>query len=146
MKDSDAMSGLDWQVVRRRKSSEDSAGSHNMSASPMARAATLGQPQDIPTRRVIIANEDDMPSDYSTTPGGTIFGTTPGGTKIVYERAFLVNMRNSPLSRTPPTNMPNIPGITTDFGKKDQKIENHVDQQNNHKEEQNGDDQFSMDI
>jgi len=84
------MSGLDWQVVRRRKSQEDSSsGSHNMSASPMARAATMGQPQDIPTRRVIIANEDDMPSDYSTTPGGTIFGTTPGGTKIVYERAFL---------------------------------------------------------
>ena len=85
-------------------------------------------------------------TDYSSTPGGTIFGTTPGGTKIVYERAFLVchsfsnlnvkwwmafqtlypsydyhskkvptmfqvNMRNSPLSRTPPTNLPNIPGF-----------------------------------
>jgi len=111
----------------------------------MARAATSGQ--DIPTRRVVINNEDDMPADYSTTPGGTIFGTTPGGTKIVYERAFLVNMRNSPLSRTPPTNMPNIPGITTNFIKTDKKIENHVDQQNNHEEpQQNGDDQFSMDI
>lgn len=108
----------------------------------MARAATAGQ--DIP-RRVVITSEEDMPADYSTTPGGTIFGTTPGGTKIVYERAFLVNMRNSPLSRTPPANMPNIPGVTTDFAKKDQKIENHVDQQNN-QEEQNGDDQFSMDI
>merc|ERR1712215_35750 len=85
-------------------------------------------------------------TDYSTTPGGTIFGTTPGGTKIVYERAFLVNMRNSPLSQTPPANMPNIPGITTDFGKKEEKMENHVDQQNSHKDEVNGDDQFSMDI
>ena len=80
-----------------------------MSASPMARAATGGQ--DIPTRRVVINNEDEMPSDYSTTPGGTIFGTTPGGTKIVYERAFLVNMRNSPMARTPPTNLPTIPGL-----------------------------------
>ena len=34
----------------------------------MARAATIGQ--DIP-RRVVITNEDDMPDDYSTTPGQT---------------------------------------------------------------------------
>jgi len=139
------MAAFDWQVVRRRKSSEESSSSlSNMSASPMARAATQGQ--DIPTRRVVINSEADMPQDYSTTPGGTIFGTTPGGTKIVYERAFLVNMRNSPLSQTPPANMPNIPGITTDFGKKEEKMENHVDQQNSHKDEVNGDDQFSMDI
>ena len=39
-----------------------------MSASPMARATTVGQ--DIP-RRVVINNEDDMPDDYSTTPGQT---------------------------------------------------------------------------
>ena len=78
-----------------------------MSASPMARAATIGQ--DIP-RRVVITSEEDMPADYSTTPGGTMFGTTPGGTRIVYERAFLMNMKNSPLAKTPPRNMPNIPG------------------------------------
>ena len=40
--------------------------SDKMSASPMARATTVGQ--DIP-RRVVINNEDDMPDDYSTTPG-----------------------------------------------------------------------------
>jgi len=115
----------------------------DMSASPMARAATQGQ--DIPTRRVVITSEEDMPTDYSSTPGGTIFGTTPGGTKIVYERAFLVNMRNSPLSRTPPTNLPNIPGVTSDLGKKEQKLENHIEVPNK-EAEQNGDDQFSMDI
>lgn len=113
-----------------------------MSASPMARAAAA---QDIPTRRVVIDNEEDMPADYSTTPGGTIFGTTPGGTKIVYERAFLVQMRNSPMARTPPKNLPNIPGVTADFGKKEN---NHVDAkkvvENGHKDE--ADDQFSMDI
>ena len=31
-----------------------------MSASPMARAATQGQ--DIPTRRVVITSEEDMPT------------------------------------------------------------------------------------
>jgi len=30
-------------------------------------------------RRVVIHHENDMPTDYGTTPGGTIFGTTPGG-------------------------------------------------------------------
>jgi hypothetical protein len=113
-----------------------------MSASPMARAAAA---QDIPTRRVVVANEEDMPADYSTTPGGTVFGTTPGGTKIVYERAFLVQMRNSPLAKTPPRNLPEIPGVTSDFSKKD---ETNVDVkkvvENGHKDE--NDDQFSMDI
>lgn len=28
------------------------------------------------------------------------------GTRIIYERAFLMNLKNSPLSRTPPTNLP----------------------------------------
>lgn len=31
------------------------------------------------------------------------------GTRVVYERNFLLHLRNSPLSRTPPTNLPNIP-------------------------------------
>jgi len=118
-----------------------------MSASPMARTVTAGQ--DIP-RRVVITSEEDMPSDYSTTPGGTIFGTTPGGTRIVYERAFLMNMRNSPLAKTPPNNMPNIPGVTSgmhkaDTAKKDvenNKTSDKKDEQNNKED----DDQFSMDI
>jgi len=91
--------------------------------------------------------EDDMPSDYSTTPGGTIFGTTPGGTKIVYERAFLINMRNSPLARTPPRNLPAIPGVTSDFAKKD--VANNDDKKgeaNHNNKAEDADDQFSMDI
>jgi hypothetical protein len=31
-------------------------------------------------RRVVINNEHEMPTEYGTTPGGTMFGTTPGGT------------------------------------------------------------------
>jgi len=80
-----------------------------MSASPMARQVSgVG----IPTRRVIINNESDMPNSYGTTPGGTMFAHTPGGTRIVYERAFLMQMRQSPLAKSPPANMPEIPGVT----------------------------------
>ena len=62
------------------------------------------------------------------TPGGTIYGTTPGtfidiclrlrplltgsgGTRIVYDRATLLALKQSPFSRTPPV-MPAIPGLT----------------------------------
>ena len=36
------------------------------------------------------------------------------GTRIIYERKFLLELRNSPLSRTPPRNLPLIPGVTCD--------------------------------
>jgi len=81
-----------------------------MSASPMARQAATGV--GIPTRRVVINNESDMPTSYGTTPGGTMFAHTPGGTRIVYERAFLIQMRESPLAKSPPANLPAIPGVT----------------------------------
>lgn len=35
------------------------------------------------------------------------------GTRIVYERKFLLQCRNSPLSKSPPYNLPTIPGVTT---------------------------------
>lgn len=63
-------------------------------------------------RRVVINHEHEMPSDFGTTPGGTMFTHTPGGTRIVYERAFLLQMRQSPLARSPPANLPVIPGVT----------------------------------
>merc|ERR1711997_61071 len=82
-----------------------------MSASPMARQ--ISGIQSIPaTRRVVINHEHEMPSDYGTTPGGTMFAHTPGGTRIVYERAFLMQMRQSPLAKSPPANLPLIPGVT----------------------------------
>ena len=36
------------------------------------------------------------------------------GTRIIYDRKFLLELRNSPLSRTPPRNLPLIPGVTCD--------------------------------
>jgi len=67
----------------------------------------------IPVRRVEVKNASDMPSRYSETPGGTIFSTTPGGSRIIYERKFLLNLKASPLSQTP-TRLPVIPGVTLD--------------------------------
>ncbi|XP_060522725.1 eukaryotic translation initiation factor 4E-binding protein [Cylas formicarius] len=71
-----------------------------MSASPMARQ--VADTKAIPIKRVLVNDPSEMPNHYSSTPGGTLFSTTPGGTKIVYERNFLMNLRNSPISKTPP--------------------------------------------
>lgn len=35
------------------------------------------------------------------------------GTRIIYDRAFLLQMRNSPIAKTPPKNLPKIPGVTS---------------------------------
>lgn len=48
-----------------------------MSASPIARQAT--QSQSIPSKRIVIHDPNQLPADYSSTPGGTLYSTTPGG-------------------------------------------------------------------
>ncbi|KAI1901193.1 hypothetical protein AGOR_G00057660 [Albula goreensis] len=65
------------------------------------------------TRRVTINDAAHMPHDYSTTPGGTLFSTTPGGSRIIYDRKFLLDCRSSPVARTPPRCLPDIPGVTS---------------------------------
>ena len=46
-------------------------------------------------RRVVIDNENEMPNDYGTTPGGTIFGTTPGGILFLdFEVLFYVQVNH----------------------------------------------------
>ncbi|CAG8459993.1 14476_t:CDS:2 [Ambispora leptoticha] len=52
------------------------------------------------------------PTHFSTTPAGTIYSNTPGGTRIVYDRSTLLNLANSPLAKTPPSNLAFIPGVT----------------------------------
>jgi len=69
-------------------------------------------------RRVSITDPRDMPiSGIAETPGGTIFGTTPGGTRIIYERAFLLQRKGVPASQTPPK-LPQIPGVTCPYENK----------------------------
>ncbi|XP_075153005.1 eukaryotic translation initiation factor 4E binding protein thor [Haematobia irritans] len=74
-----------------------------MSASPTARQA-MNVPQK--TKRIMISDPIQMPEVYSSTPGGTLYSTTPGGTKLIYERTFLKTLRQSPLSQSPPANIP----------------------------------------
>ncbi|XP_063877785.1 eukaryotic translation initiation factor 4E-binding protein 1-like [Scylla paramamosain] len=116
-----------------------------MSASPVARQAVAqAVPQNIP-RRVTINSPAELPNDYSTTPGGTLFSTTPGGTRIIYERTFLMQMRNSPLAKTPPKNLPVIPGVTA----KDTEVvhrENGTIVEEPEKPEATDMDQFEMDL
>ncbi|RUS21456.1 eukaryotic translation initiation factor 4E binding protein-domain-containing protein, partial [Endogone sp. FLAS-F59071] len=53
-----------------------------------------------------------IPYDYATTPHGTIYSSTPGGTRIIYDRSTLLSLANSPLSRTPPKGLVHVPGVT----------------------------------
>ncbi|NXT43559.1 4EBP3 protein, partial [Pelecanoides urinatrix] len=60
-----------------------------------------------------------IPEGYSSTPSGTVYSTTPGGplllagTRIIYDRKFLLECKNSPVARTPPCCLPQIPGVTS---------------------------------
>ncbi|KAH3745215.1 eukaryotic translation initiation factor 4E binding protein 1 [Pelomyxa schiedti] len=47
----------------------------------------------------------------STSLGGTIYGTTPGGTRLVYDRNMMMMLRGSPHAKTPPE-MAFVSGIT----------------------------------
>ncbi|KAL0490773.1 eIF4E-binding protein [Acrasis kona] len=79
-------------------------------------------------------------TDISQTPGGTIYGTTPGGTRRVYNRNVLMTIRNSPHSKTPPVNLPSIPGVTKGAGAAPKPIKTKT-LDNNHGD----DDLFHMD-
>ncbi|XP_072021600.1 eukaryotic translation initiation factor 4E-binding protein 1-like [Amphiura filiformis] len=110
----------------------------------------LSTSREIPSRRVVV---NELPDDYSTTPGGTCFGTTPGGTRIIYERNFLLQMRNSPLARTPPKNLPSIPGVTTGTATTGGQPKTNGDVQNKHPNREHNEKgadaeepQFEMDI
>uniref|UniRef100_G1DG79 Eukaryotic translation initiation factor 4E-binding protein 1 n=1 Tax=Capra hircus TaxID=9925 RepID=G1DG79_CAPHI len=59
-------------------------------------------------RRVVLADGVQLPpGDYSTAPGGT---------RIIYDRKFLMECRNSPVTKTPPRDLPTIPGVTSPTG------------------------------
>ncbi|XP_048209162.1 eukaryotic translation initiation factor 4E-binding protein 1-like [Perognathus longimembris pacificus] len=65
------------------------------------------------TGRVVLGDGVQPPRDYSTTRGSTLFSTTPGGTRIIYDRKFLMEGWNSPVARTPPRDLPTIPRVTS---------------------------------
>jgi hypothetical protein len=67
--------------------------------------------EGIPIRRLVVHDPKDMPLHYGETPGGSIFSTTPGGSRIYYDRTFLLSRRDSPMTRSPPI-LPFIPEVT----------------------------------
>jgi hypothetical protein len=67
----------------------------------------------VESRRITITDAREIPSNVCSTPGGTLFGTTPGGTKIVYDRSLLMKLSCSPMTKSPPSNMKLIPGVTS---------------------------------
>lgn len=73
-----------------------------------------------------IIDKNNTKIDLARTPGGTVFGTTPGGTRIQYDLSQIMNLRNSPLARAAISKLPSIPGITLGASASDQK-ENDVD-------------------
>ncbi|NWU59365.1 4EBP3 protein, partial [Dromas ardeola] len=54
-----------------------------------------------------------IPEGYNSTPGGTIYSTMPGRTRIIYDRKLLLECKNSPVARTPPCCLPQIAGVTS---------------------------------
>ncbi|CAH8538475.1 unnamed protein product [Schistosoma turkestanicum] len=76
----------------------------------------------IAVKKVTVKDLSQIPSNHGTTPGGTLFSTTPGGTRIIYERDYILNCRNSPIARTPPPDMTYIPEITSPTLNKDKLI------------------------
>jgi len=128
----------------------------------------MSSTEGIPIRRLVVHDPKDMPLHYGETPGGSIFSTTPGGSRIYYDRTFLLSRRDSPMTRSPPC-LPFIPEVTLipEPEKSDNVVENgvktdkkerlnsSVDNSNTSASEQQqqptlakkeGDDQFSMDM
>merc|ERR1711892_334284 len=68
--------------------------------------------QTIRIKNIRLKSAAEVPKDVSETPGGTMFAFTPGGTKIVYTRDYMMSLKHSPASMTPPKGMANIPGVT----------------------------------
>ncbi|VDD82665.1 unnamed protein product [Mesocestoides corti] len=65
----------------------------------------------VPFRRIKVTDPSQIPQDYSTTPGGSIFSTTPGGTHLYYDRDTMLLYKNSPIARSPPANVFCMPGV-----------------------------------
>jgi hypothetical protein len=87
----------------------------------------MSSTEGIPIRRLVVHDPKDMPLHYGETPGGSIFSTTPGGSRIYYDRAFLLSRRDSPMTRSPPC-LPFIPEVTLipEPEKSDNVVENGV--------------------
>ncbi|NXI61770.1 4EBP3 protein, partial [Anseranas semipalmata] len=85
------------------------------------------------------------PDSYSSTLGGTLYCTTPGCTRIIYDRKFLLECKNSPVARTLPCCLPQIPDVTSLAQSSLVKL-GELKEQNESEEAMPDQDQFEMDI
>nr|XP_021154620.1 eukaryotic translation initiation factor 4E-binding protein 1 [Columba livia] len=69
----------------------------------------------------------------------------PPGTRIIYDRKFLMECRNSPVAKTPPSHLPDIPGVTSP-SVEELKMENNHVQNCEEKVSAGEEEQFDMDI
>lgn len=56
----------------------------------MSASRQLSESRAIPTKTVLINDTTQLPHDYCTTPGGTLFSTTPGGESMPPLVCFIV--------------------------------------------------------
>ncbi|NWX01860.1 4EBP2 protein, partial [Caloenas nicobarica] len=70
------------------------------------------------------------------------------GTRIIYDRKFLLDRRNSPMAQTPPCHLPNIPGVTSpgSAGEEPKADANSLNHQEGKPSSMGDDAQFEMDI
>ncbi|NXG55801.1 4EBP1 protein, partial [Hemiprocne comata] len=76
----------------------------------------------------------------------SVLVSPPSGTRIIYDRKFLMECRNSPVAKTPPSDLPDIPGVTSPQ-LEELKIENnHVPNCDEKVSTAGEEEQFDMDI
>ncbi|CAF3457638.1 unnamed protein product [Rotaria sp. Silwood1] len=98
------------------------------------------------------------------TARGNIYSTTPDGTRIYYDRTFLLSRRESPMTRSLPLNFSYIPEVTlipepysnrtsvdngintNDTAETMINLNMNLSEQKQSTSDRKGDDQFSMDI
>lgn len=70
------------------------------------------------------------------------------GTRIIYDRKFLMECRNSPVTKTPPRDLPTIPGVTSPTGDEPptEASQNHLRSSPEDKPAGGEESQFEMDI
>uniref|UniRef100_A0AAQ4QWP8 Eukaryotic translation initiation factor 4E binding protein 3 n=1 Tax=Gasterosteus aculeatus aculeatus TaxID=481459 RepID=A0AAQ4QWP8_GASAC len=131
----------------RRASACSSSPLALSSLRPPARCADPSEAACLRAGRVLTLKDwSQLPDCYSQTPGGTLFSTTPGGTRIIYDRKFLLDCRNSPLARTPPCCLPQIPGVTVPATHPMGKLQDLKEEAEEEEKDVPDDNQFEMDI
>lgn len=87
-----------------------------------------------------------MLSRFGLAPGHLTLETCISSTRIIYDRKFLLERRNSPMAQTPPCQLPDIPGVTSPGAGDEPKAEPTSPSNQDGKPAAGDDAQFEMDI